>query len=394
MSSLPEDFKAQFRQLACCVIIPTYNNGQKLADVVSSVLQYCADVVVVNDGSTDDTLAILAKYGSDIQLVSYTINQGKGVALRTGFRYAHERGYQYAITIDSDGQHFAEDLPKFLEKLETEKNAIVIGARNMDQASVPGKSSFGNRFSNFWFTLETGVKVPDTQSGYRLYPLAPLRQMTFITWRYEFEIEVLVRASWAGVHIDSVPVTVYYPPASERITHFRPFADFFRISVLNTIFCCMAFFWYIPKRWFMGLKKKGLKTIISEAFLNQDETAGQKAMAVAFGVFMGIFPIWGYQLVVGILLCKLLKINIPIFVVAANISIPPNIPWIIFLSLWLGARLYGLETIIPMSSSLSLETVQLHLKQYIAGSILLAIAGGILLGSISFVFFRQMERKR
>lgn len=252
-------YKADFKRLSCCVVIPTYNNATKLKAVLDDVLAYSDDVIVVNDGCTDETASLLAEYGTKLQVVTHEKNQGKGVALRTSFKYAYSKGYRYAITLDSDGQHLASDLPAFIAKLETEKNTIFIGARNMTQENVPGKSSFGNKFSNFWFKVETGIDAPDTQSGYRLYPLEPLQTMSFITWRYEFEIEVLVRSSWAGVGIDSVPIHVYYPPANERISHFRPFKDFTRISLLNTVLFTMAFFYYIPLRTYKRLKKKSLR---------------------------------------------------------------------------------------------------------------------------------------
>src|SRR5688572_13734991 len=139
----PAYFRPIFVQKKVCVLIPTYNNEQTLERVLRDVLSFTNQVIVVNDGSTDSTSDILKKFG-DIELVSYEKNVGKGYALRQGFRRAVERGYDYAISIDSDGQHFAEDLPKFLQKLDEQPSAVIIGARNMSQSSVPGKSSFGH----------------------------------------------------------------------------------------------------------------------------------------------------------------------------------------------------------------------------------------------------------
>lgn len=161
----PVDYKETFRQHRCCVLIPTYNNASTLEKVLLSVLEYCDDVIVVNDGSTDRTAEILAGI-SGIKVISYPKNRGKGYALRKGFVYASQKGYRHAITMDSDGQHAASDLPLFLNKLETSSAEMIIGARNMTiTANVPGKSSFGHRFSNFWFKVETGIDAPDTQSG-------------------------------------------------------------------------------------------------------------------------------------------------------------------------------------------------------------------------------------
>ena len=191
-----------------------------------------------------------------INLVSYPKNKGKGYALRTGFRHAVKSGYDYAITIDSDGQHFADDLHKFLTKLEDHPAAIIIGARNMDQASVPGKSSFGHKFSNFWFWVETGLTMSDTQSGYRLYPVKLLNKTNFITRKFEFEIEVLVMSAWRGIEITEVPVRVYYADKENRVSHFRPFKDFTRISILNTFLVTIALLYIKPRDFFRGLKKK------------------------------------------------------------------------------------------------------------------------------------------
>ncbi len=259
------------KALNCCILIPTYNNAQTLEKVITDVSEYSENIIVVNDGSTDSTNHILAKF-DNIRVISYKNNKGKGFALRTGFEAARKKGFDCVITIDSDGQHFADDIPVFVEKLETEKNSIIIGARNMNQESVPGKSNFGNRFSNFWFKFNTGISVPDTQSGYRLYPVILLESINFITPKYEFEVEVIVRAAWKSIGVIAVPVKVYYPPAEERISHFRPIPDFSRVSVLNTFLVLIAVFYIKPRDFFRGLKKKtsGVSSAnISSTVLNQ-----------------------------------------------------------------------------------------------------------------------------
>ncbi|HMG91722.1 MAG TPA: glycosyltransferase family 2 protein [Chryseolinea sp.] len=251
----PASFRPLFVQKKVCVLIPTYNNEQTLEQVLRDVLSFTDQVIVVNDGSTDSTPEILKRF-TGIELVSYQKNRGKGYALRQGFQRAVEKGYDYAISIDSDGQHFAEDLPKFLQGVEEHPSAIIIGARNMGQSSVPGKSSFGNKFSNFWFWVETGLTMQDTQSGYRLYPVKQLSTINFLTRKFEFEIEVLVRAAWSGFEIVHVPVRVFYAEKAKRISHFRPFKDFSRISVLNTVLVIMALFYIKPRDFFRSIKKK------------------------------------------------------------------------------------------------------------------------------------------
>jgi glycosyltransferase involved in cell wall biosynthesis len=247
----------KFDELHVCVIIPTYNNATTIAQVITDVAAYTTNIIVVNDGSTDNTETIVRSF-SQVQFINYTNNVGKGWALRKAFEYAVAKKYKFAITIDSDGQHFAKDLSAFINAVETTQDAIIIGSRNMDQSSVPGKSSFGNKFSNFWFKVETGINAPDTQSGFRLYPLELLKGTNFFTKKYEFEIEVLVRAAWKGIKITSIPVTVYYAPKETRISHFRPFKDFTRISILNTVLVLITFLYIKPRnffRMFFGKKK-------------------------------------------------------------------------------------------------------------------------------------------
>lgn len=377
-----------------CVIIPTYNNATKLAGVINDVAAYTHNIIVVNDGSTDDTIAIVDDFPF-VQLLTYPDNKGKGWALRKGFEYADRLNYQYAISIDSDGQHFAKDLPVFLDQLQQSPRAIIIGARNMDQASVPGKSSFGHKFSNFWFKVETGISCPDTQSGYRLYPVLLLKNMQFITRKYEFEIEVLVRAAWKGIGVESVPVSVYYPPKEERITHFRPFKDFTRISILNTVLVLITFLYIKPRDFFRSLfEKKKFREMVNEHLLNPHQSDQVKAASIAFGIFMGIVPIWGFQLVVGISLAILLKLNKILVIIAANISIPPMIPAIIFASykvgaVWMGNHAGHLE----FSRNITLQSIQQNLQQYIFGSVTLAVVAGVATGLFTFIVLKLFKRK-
>jgi glycosyltransferase involved in cell wall biosynthesis len=380
--------------LNVCVIIPTYNNAATLANVIEDVSQFSNHIIVVNDGSTDSTADIVSNYPL-VQFISYPKNVGKGWALRQSFKYASQKGYKYAITIDSDGQHFAKDIPAFIGKLEEEPNAIIIGARNMGQSSVPGGSSFGNKFSNFWFKIETGITSPDTQSGFRLYPLEALKKMNFITRKYEFEIEVLVRAAWKGVNVFSVPVTVYYAPKEERISHFRPFKDFFRISVLNTILVLITFLYIKPRNFIRTLfNRQKLKQALDEHLFNLHHSPQLKAMSVAFGIFMGIIPIWGFQLVAAIFLAILFKLNKPLVIVAANISIPPMIPIIIFLSYKMGSLLMGANAMqFDFNKAITLDSIRNNLVQYIYGSITLAFVAAITFGLLTFVFLKLIEKK-
>lgn len=389
-----ENYAADFDELKVCVIIPTYNNVTSLPRVIRDVLLYTDRILVVNDGSTDDTLLALKEF-PQLALVTYAKNRGKGWALRQGFARALQLGYHYAITIDSDGQHFAKDLPAFLQKVRNAPASIIIGSRNMEQASVPGKSSFGHKFSNFWFWVETGIRCPDTQSGFRLYPLLLLKDMRFYTVKYEFEIEVLVRAAWKGVGIDDVPVTVYYAPAGERISHFRPFKDFTRVSILNTVLVILTIFYIKPRDLLRILfNRQKFRQLIRDQLFNPSESDELKAGSIAFGVFMGIIPIWGFQLLVAIFLAVLFKLNKALVVIAAHVSVPPMIPLVIFLSMKTGALWTGDHVgDLAFSRQISLDVIGKNFQQYLLGSITLAIGAGILAGAISLLYLKLSKRK-
>ncbi len=227
-------------------MIPTYNNAGTIADVVRRTLARCLDVIVVADGCTDGTLGILQGI-EGITVVSYPRNAGKGTALKRGFRRALAMGFAYAITLDADGQHFPEDMPVLLHANRQHPGALVVGQRQgLDTARRSRGSKFANAFSNFWFAIQTGRRLKDTQSGYRLYPLKKLRGLSLLTARYEAELELLVFAAWHGVRLVSVPVGVFYPAPGERVSHFRPVRDFSRIFILNTFLCVLALVYGLP----------------------------------------------------------------------------------------------------------------------------------------------------
>lgn len=287
------------------ILIPTYNNAGTLTDVVQRALRQGLPVLVVDDGSTDETASLLhslmerevtpsAKNYADatgitslstditsidatenaslstninaestdrvgfpvasalslaegkptLSVITHEFNQGKGVALKTGFQEAQRLGYQYVVTLDADGQHHPEDVPLLVA--EKGEKTLVVGSRSI--RGKDGGSSFANRFSNFWFRLYTWIPLPDTQTGYRLYPLKELPSLRLLSARYEAELTLLVFSAWKGLKLVPVPVQVEYP--EDRVTHFRPGKDFTRISILNTLLLFVAIFYGYPRTLF------------------------------------------------------------------------------------------------------------------------------------------------
>ncbi|MDR6159693.1 glycosyltransferase involved in cell wall biosynthesis [Chryseobacterium sp. SLBN-27] len=371
-----------------CVLVPTYNNEKTLNRVIDGVLEYTRNIIVVNDGSTDSTSEILSHY-SQIQVINLPINKGKGNGLKTGFRKAKALDYNYAITIDSDGQHYPDDIPVFVEALLNEKeDVLLIGNRNMSQDGIPKKSSFGNRFSNFWFWFETGIKLEDTQSGYRLYPLHKIPKKYF-TPKFEFEIEIIVRTAWRHVPVKNVPVKVLYDPA-ERVSHFRPFKDFTRISILNTILVAITLVYIIPRNFVNNFKKKSFKRFIKEDVLESDGSNRTKAFSIALGVFIGFSPFWGFHTLLTISLAVLFKLNKVLAFVASNVSLPPFIPFIIAASLFLGSPFVGGNSNI-FSQDLNFDLVKNNLLQYLIGSAILSVSMSIISGVAAFLFLNKVD---
>lgn len=233
-----------------CAVIPTYQNAKTLLKVVADVHRVVDTVFVVDDGSNDGTAALLDKATGNERpekVLTHPKNCGKGAALKTGLTYARQQGFRYAVTVDADGQHRADDIPALLKAVEEEPDALAIGSRGLQHENMPAKSTFANRFSNFWFALQTLQRLPDTQNGLRVYPLRRLHGLRWISARYEAELTLLVFSAWAGVKLLPVPVSVYYPPRDQRVTHFRPGRDFTRISVLNTLLCFLMVVYGWPR---------------------------------------------------------------------------------------------------------------------------------------------------
>ena len=371
-----------------CVIIPTYNNAKTLAGVIAE-LELCSyPVIVVNDGSTDSTGAVLAATG--VEVCSYSPNKGKGYALQTGFKKALHLGFQYAVTMDSDGQHHVSEIASLVEKSKENPSAIVIGSRNLQSENMPGKNTFANKFSNFWFWVETGLKMDDTQSGFRLYPLQAVANRKYFTRRYDFELEVLVRSVWQGISIVSVPVRVTYLPAEEQISHFKPVRDFMRISLLNTVLVLVAFLWIKPVQWIRKFNPKAIRAFLKEKVFATTDSNKKIALSVTLGIFMGIIPAWGYQMLVAFSLAHLLKLNKAVALVASNISIPPLIPFILYGSYRTGALILGNS---PDLLDINFDTMKQNILQYLTGSIVLATVCAVISGITSYLLLNIFRKK-
>ncbi|MAY52089.1 MAG: glycosyltransferase [Flavobacteriaceae bacterium] len=379
------------QQLKCCVVMATYNNEITLPKILDGVLTYTEAIILVNDGSTDLTEELLVNYQT-ITILHLPKNKGKGNALKKGFKKALEMGYERAITLDTDGQHFPDDLPAFIMALEKseDKNLFIIGDRNMNEADVLATSAKGNRVSGFWVRSVTGLQLTDTQSGFRLYPIKALQKIRFLRWtsKFEFETEVIVRSHWRGIRVMNIPIKVLYP--KDRVSHFRPFMDIARIVVLIIGFLIVKGFYIIPRDFFRQLKKKGFKKFFVEDFLGSGDSSKKKALSIALGVFLGLSPLWGFHTVIVIFLAIFFRLNKVIAFAFSNISLPPFIPFVLWASVRTGNFVLGESSSFSMAELSDFDAIK-HLESYLVGSIVLSVTSAIVFGIVGYLMLKLFE---
>ncbi len=218
------------------IVIPLYNHGQTIRHVAERALkecnEQCPEVWIIDDGSTDNGVENVQDL--DVHILRQPQNMGKGCALQRAAKELHAKGFSHMISLDADNQHYPEDIPLFLQGIQQKPHAFFVGSRDFTVENIPRASRVGRAVSAFWMFVQTGTKVGDMQSGFRAYPLEAFLCLPLKESRYSFEVEVLVQAAWAGFAIEDIPIRVLYQQQEERISHFKSFADNYRISLLNT----------------------------------------------------------------------------------------------------------------------------------------------------------------
>jgi uncharacterized protein (DUF2062 family) len=222
--------------------------------------------------------------------------------------------------------------------------------------------------------------------------LDKLQKIHFITRRYEFEVEIIVRAAWRGVNVENIPIKVYYPPEEERVSHFRPLQDFTRISILNTVLVLYAFLLHYPWKFLQALTYSNIKNFIDKQVIHSKDTNLRMAAAMGWGIFCGIIPIWGYQMAFAGLSAHFMKLNKVVAVVFSNISIPPMIPFLLYGSMLFGSWILNIENVFSFEN-VSLSNVGQSLTQYIVGSFALATISGMLVFAIALITMIICKRK-
>ncbi|MDP2877761.1 MAG: DUF2062 domain-containing protein [Holophaga sp.] len=374
------------------VLIPVYNHGKTLRGVVETCLREGHDVLVVDDGSTDGSLETVLDL--PIQRHRLPVNRGKGAAIQAGAKLAEALGYDAIVTLDADGQHDPADAKLLLKVAAESWPIIVLGARRMDTDNVPTSSLFGRAFSNFWVRLECGRTLPDTQSGFRLYPVALLTQTSFISRRYTFEIEVLVRGSWAGLDITSTSISVYYPPGDERISHFRAFWDNFRLSVLHTWLVTRSLIPWPHRRPFAQTQPEPSSSSLLHPVrffkrLSQEHTGpAELAAAVWVGVFVGSLPIIPFGLVTILYICHRLNLNKLAGAGASNLCIAPFVP---LLCIEVGHRLIRGSWWTAFNRQTLIGEIHYRLGEWLLGALIIGPVLGGLAALATYALVRSLR---
>ena len=372
-----------------CVVIPCFNHPATVAAVARAALAHCP-VVVVDDGSTEPLPEL-----PGCTLVRLKVNGGKGGALRAGLQKAGELGCTHAITMDADGQHFSEDLPKFLAAARAQPEAFIVGVRDFFAAGCPTHRRRSNAVSTFWFRVESGVKLGDTQCGFRCYPLALVQRLKTRAGRYAFELEFMVRASWVGTPIVAVPVKCTYSTAQIGQSHFRPVRDLAHITFMNIGLVLQS--WFVPHSllvaWSYGQKPSRKKTL-HEFFTEHAHEPGRMAWAVGLGLFFGIVPIIGFQMVAAAAAAHRLRLNKAITLLASNISIPPLAPFVYCFGLVFGHWIFTGERLEITPRQMTMAHAREYVWQWLLGCVALAVVVAVAGTILTYIVARIWRGRR
>ncbi len=370
------------------IVIPVYNHARFIRGVAEKALRVHDCVIVVDDGSTDNVAEALA--GLEVRLLRHGTNKGKGTAILAGAREAERLGMTHIVTIDADGQHDPEDFRAFLPVMHGDPTALVVGVRSFD-CDAPGLSLFGRRFSNFWLRLQTGLSAGDTQSGFRAYPIAIFRHLRLRETGYAFEVEVLVKAAWAGIPLKEVDVRVSYP--EERLSHFSLFKDNLRLTRLNTRLTMRALM-PLPHKRIVAYGETGEITILHPlrflATLLQERMLPRSlAVAGALGVFLGALPLIACHTLVILGAASFFRLNKVTALSASQVCMPPLVPALcIETGYFLRHGTFLTEVSLRTLGYQGLE----RFYEWLLGSFILGPAIGLVVGSAIYIMAHALQR--
>jgi glycosyltransferase involved in cell wall biosynthesis len=216
-----------------CVVIPTYNESKAIAGLITQIKKLGLEVIVVDDGSGDDTVNIAQISGAKV--LRNEVNLGKGASLIKGYNFALGQGFDAVISIDGDGQHCPQDLMAFIQRAESSSAAIIVGNRMSSIKAMPWLRIMTNRIMSGLISLITKQNIPDTQCGFRLIKKEVLLKLNLSSAKYEIESEVLIKAARLGFKIDSIPIKTIYSGQKSQINPFVDTLRFCRFMIMEFI---------------------------------------------------------------------------------------------------------------------------------------------------------------
>jgi len=377
------------------VVIPVYNHGETLRDVVTRSLAAGWPVLVVDDGSDDGGPERLADLPCQVHRLAR--NQGKGAAILAGARIAREWGYDAIVTMDADGQLDPADAHRLVEEARHAWPAVIVGARQMDRDNAPASSLFGRKFSNFWVQLECGQELPDTQSGFRLYPVDHLLRLAVRARRFDFEVEVLVRAAWAGIPIRSVPVSVHYPDGERRNSHFHQGKDNARLTLLHTRLVTRALVPWphrrIVPRTAVPAEAATLRHPVRliRRLSREHVSPAQLAGAAWLGIFLGALPLLAVHTIVILYVAHRLHLNKIAAVAASQICAPPVVPVVCVEA---GHFLRTGRFLVEPSWEVLVVQFPYRLWEWALGSLIVGPLLGLIGAAIAYLLARRFQGNR
>ena len=365
------------------IVIPTFNNLKTLRNVTENALSTGLKVLVVNDGSTDGGPETLA--GLSVSRLDFTVNRGKGSAILSAAEWAETNGFTHIITVDADGQHNPADATRLLDLIRENPWTIIVGTRQF-RDMVPFSSRFGRKFSNMWVWITTGWRVPDSQSGFRAYPVAALRKVRCRGRRYNFEVEILVRGIWAGLSIAQTDIPVHYSAETIKASHFDPLRDNAWISWTYTRLVLRNFLPWPHKVLFNtdGKEKLSILHPIRSFELLLRESLSPKDMALSsmLGVFLGALPLIACHSIAIFFVATRLRLNRLVALSVSNICMPPFVPG---LAVTVGYYMrHGRYLTEFNMQTLGYEAPQ-RLLDYLIGSLIIGPVLALIVGAMAFL---------
>ncbi len=380
------------------VIAASHNNVATLPDILHRLDQLGLPIIVMNDGSTDSTAQLLQSWeheATDRVALHDPVNRGKSAALRNGLRKAAELGYTHAVSIDTDGQLFPEDIPKLLDLAIEHPTAMVLGTRDKSAPDYPRLSRIGRWISNLLLGIQTNRKIIDSQCGLRVYPLQLINKLPCRSNHFGFETEVLARAAWAGAPMVETPIQCRYFPGDRRVSHFKPWLDSLRISTLHIKLFIAALNPFprphpqlgsAPKHSLIWQFLHWLNPLTAWRQVRHDEAARTRfAAGCAAGVLIANLPIYGGQTILALYVARRFRLHPASTMAGVHVSTPPLGPLLIALGIAVGHWI--LHGSWPHLASYHLTNGQWKttlipmLCEWVIGSIVL----GLLMGLVTFV---------